>query len=179
MSVSVSNPRLAIGLRLGLGLDPNADTRVKKTSGDRHKGNFVFPASVSASTCFLYSCACVCVHLFSLLLRLCLCASLGFVSNVFFRVDLCYILWSVLLHHLICNAPLLEINCTIGFLLRQCFSILFEFQVIRKGCIFSPFLPFVLLFVRFCCNSPFALELHRCSKGRSISRVQTENCYYF
>ena len=111
MSVSVSNPRLAIGLRLGLGLDPNADTRVKKTSGDRHKGNFVFPASVSASTCFLYSCACVCVHLFSLLLRLCLCASLGFVSNVFFRVDLCYILCSVLLHHLICNAPLLEINC--------------------------------------------------------------------
>ena len=140
---------------------------------------------------FRFSCVCVCVHLFSLLLRLRLrplvfftLASMSvcesrFRVKCFFRVDLCYILWSVLLHHLICNAPLLEINCKIGFLLRQCFSILFEFQVIRKGCIFSPFLPFVLLFVRFCCNSPFALELHRCSKGRSISRVQTENCYYF
>ena len=40
---------------------------------------------------------------------------------------------------LICIASLLEINCTIGFVLHQCFSILFEFQVIRKGCIFSPF----------------------------------------
>ena len=121
--------------------------------------------------------------------------SLGFVTNVFysaqnrsesrfrvkcffFRVDLCYILWSVLLHHLICIVPLLEINCPIGLVLRQCFSILFEFQVIRKGCIFSPFLPFGLLFLRSCCNSAFILELHRCSKGRSISRVQTENCYY-
>ena len=27
----------------------------------------------------------------------------------FFRVDLSYILWSVLLHHLICIAPLLEL----------------------------------------------------------------------
>ena len=27
----------------------------------------------------------------------------------FFSVDLCYILWSVLLHHLICIAPLLEL----------------------------------------------------------------------
>ena len=96
----------------------------------------------------------------------------------FFRVDLCYLLWSVLLHHLICIAPLLEINCTIGLVLRQCFSILFEFQVIRKGCIFSPFLPFVLLLVRSCCNSSFILELHRCSNGRSISRVLMENCYY-
>ena len=45
--------------------------------------------------------------------------SLGFVTNVFFfSVDLCYILWSVLLHHLICMrhcwrlvAPL-ELYCT-------------------------------------------------------------------
>ena len=66
--------------------------------------------------------------------------SLGFMTNVFFfSVDLCYILWSVLLHYLICIAPLVEINCTIGVVLRQCFSILFEFQVIRKGCVFSPF----------------------------------------
>ena len=92
----------------------------------------------------------------------------------FFRVDLCYLLWSVLLHHLICMAPLLELNCTIGLVLRQCFSILFEFQVIRKGYIFSPFLPLV----RSCCNSSFILELHHCSNGRSISRVQMENCYY-
>ena len=34
--------------------------------------------------------------------------SLGFVTDVFFSVDLCYILWSVLLHHLICIVPLLE-----------------------------------------------------------------------
>ena len=38
--------------------------------------------------------------------------SLGFVSNVWFffggggGVDLCYILWSVLLHHLFCIEPL-------------------------------------------------------------------------
>ena len=31
------------------------------------------------------------------------------------------------------------VNCTIGVVLRQCFSILFEFQVIRKGCIFFTF----------------------------------------
>ena len=32
------------------------------------------------------------------------------------------------------QAPLLELNCAIGVVLRHCFSILFEFQVIRKGC---------------------------------------------
>ena len=101
------------------------------------------------------------------------------VKCCFIWVDLCYILWSVLLYHLFYIAPLLDTNCTIGFVLNQCYSILFEFGVIRKGCIFSSFLPFVLLFVRSCCNSAFILELHRCSKGRSISRVQTENCYYF
>ena len=57
----------------------------------------------------------------------------------FFSDDLCYILWSVLLHHLMCIVPLLEINWPIGVVLRQCFSILFEFQVIRKGCIFFTF----------------------------------------
>ena len=105
--------------------------------------------------------------------------SLGFVTNVFFRVDLCYILWSVLLHHRISSAPLLEINCTIGVVFRQCFSILFEFQVIRKGCIFHLFCH---LSFYFFAPAAFILELHRCSnlaKGRSISRVQTENCYYF
>ena len=63
--------------------------------------------------------------------------SLGFVTDVFFLcVELCYILRSVLLHHWICNSPL-ELNCIIGVVLRHCFSILFEFQVIRKGCIFT------------------------------------------
>ena len=33
--------------------------------------------------------------------------SLGFVTNVFFSVDLCYMV--CLLHHLICNAPLLSL----------------------------------------------------------------------
>ena len=37
------------------------------------------------------------------------------VKCLFFWVDLCYILWSVLLHHLFCIAPLWESNCTIGF----------------------------------------------------------------
>ena len=54
-----------------------------------------------------------------------------------FCVELCYILWSVLLHHWVCIAPL-EINCTIGVVLRHCFLILFEFQVIRKGCTVCP-----------------------------------------
>ena len=31
----------------------------------------------------------------------------------------------------------------------------------------------------FFAPAAFTLELHRCSQGRSISRVQTENCYYF
>ena len=31
------------------------------------------------------------------------------VKCFFFRVNLCYILWSVLLHHLICITPLLEL----------------------------------------------------------------------
>ena len=79
---------------------------------------------------------------------------------------------------MVCSIASFDLYCAIGFVLRQCFSILSEFQVIRKGCIFSPFLPFVLLFVRSCCNSAFILELHRCSKGWSISRVQTENYYY-
>ena len=61
--------------------------------------------------------------------------SVGLVTDVFFCVELCYTLWSVLLHHWICVGPL-EINCTIGVVLRHCFSIQFEFQVIRKGCIF-------------------------------------------
>ena len=29
---------------------------------------------------------------------------------------------------------IVAVNCTIEVVLRQCFSILFEFQVIRKGC---------------------------------------------
>ena len=60
--------------------------------------------------------------------------SLGFVTDgFFFSVELCYILWSVLLHHWV-YAHCWRINCTIGVVLRHCFSIPFEFQVIRKGC---------------------------------------------
>ena len=58
----------------------------------------------------------------------------GFVTDVFFSVEQCYILWSVLLHHWFCITPLLEYNCTIGVVFRHYFSILFAFQVIRKGC---------------------------------------------
>ena len=80
------------------------------------------------------------------------------------------------------------VNCTFGVVLRQCFSIVFEFQVIRKGCIFWPFLPFVLLFLRSCCiHSRISFSLWvNCRVGychchlkcvlRSIRRVQTENC---
>ena len=51
--------------------------------------------------------------------------SLGFVTDVsFFSVGLCYILWSVLLHHWICIAPLLELIAHFEVVLRQCFSIL-------------------------------------------------------
>ena len=63
--------------------------------------------------------------------------SLGFVTDVF------YFLCGALLHIMVCSiAPLdlyapLEINCTTGVVLRHCFWILFEFQVIRKGCIFT------------------------------------------
>ena len=46
------------------------------------------------------------------------------------------------MHHWFCVVPLVEINCSIGVVMRQCFSILFEFQVIRKGCILlGPELP--------------------------------------
>ena len=63
--------------------------------------------------------------------------SLSFVTDVF------YFLCGAVLHIMVCSfaplglyALLLELNCTIGGVLRHCFSILFEFQVIRKGCIF-------------------------------------------
>ena len=56
-----------------------------------------------------------------------------FRDSCFFSVEQCYILWSVLLHHWFCIAPLLEYKCTIGVVLRHYFSILFAFQVIRKG----------------------------------------------
>ena len=66
----------------------------------------------------------------------------------FFLVSTCVTYYGLFYCSFDLYAPLLEINCTIGVVLRQCFSILFEFQVIRKGCIFSPFLPFVLLSLR-------------------------------
>ena len=91
--------------------------------------------------------------------------------------DLYCTIWFVL-HHLICIKPLLEVNCTIGVVLRQCFSILFEFQVIMQERLYL-FHLFCHLSFYFFAPAAFILELYRFSKGRSISRVQTENCYYF
>ena len=108
--------------------------------------------------------------------------SLGFVTNVWvFLVSTCVTyygvfyctIWFVKRHCWRLTAPL-NLYCA------QCFSILFEFQVIGKGCIFFTFFticPFISSLL-----PAFILKLHRCSKGRSISRhgrVQTENCYYF
>ena len=72
------------------------------------------------------------------------CFFLGSTSVTYYGLFYCIIwfvmrhCWRLIEHNWICIAPV--------FL-----NILFEFQVIRKGCIFSPFLPFVLLFLRSCC----------------------------
>ena len=61
----------------------------------------------------------------------------------FFSVDLCYILWSVLLHHLMCIVPLLEL---IGPLELYCVGVsqyYLSFKLSGKVVFFSPFLPFV------------------------------------
>ena len=98
---------------------------------------------------------------------------------VFFSVDLCYILWSVLLHHLICNAPLLELTAPLNLYCASVSQNYLSFKLSGKVVFFHLF--YHLSFYFFV-PAAFILELHRCSKGRSISRhgrVQTENCYYF
>ena len=103
--------------------------------------------------------------------------SLGFVTNAFFfSVDLCYILWSVLLHHLICIAPLLELIAPLEFYCASVSQYYLSFKLSGKVVFFHLFCH---LSFYFFAPAAFILELHRCSKGRSISRVQTENCYYF
>ena len=106
--------------------------------------------------------------------------SLGFVSNVFFLGST-----SVTYYGLF--------YCIIWFVLRHCWSLIapldlycanvsqyyLSFKLSGKVVFFPLLCHLSFLFVRSCCNSAFILELHRCSKGRSISRVQKENCYYF
>ena len=103
--------------------------------------------------------------------------SLSFVTNVFFfSVDLCYILWSVLLHHWICIAPLLELIAPLDFYCASVSQYYLSFKLSGKVVFFHLFCH---LSFYFFAHAAFILELHRCSKGRSISRIQTENCYYF
>ena len=103
--------------------------------------------------------------------------SLGFVTNVFFfSVDLCYILWSVLLHHLICIAPLVESGAPLELYCASVSQYYLSFKLSGKVVFFHLFCH--LSFYSFT-PAAFILESHRCSKGRSISRVQMENCYYF
>ena len=68
--------------------------------------------------------------------------SLGSMSNVwFFWVDLCYILWSVLMHHLICISPLLEINCTLNLYCASVsqYYLSFKFKLLGKVVFFHLF----------------------------------------
>ena len=103
--------------------------------------------------------------------------SLGFVTNVlFFSVDLCFILWSVLLHHLICLAPLVELITPSELYCASVSQHYLSFKLSGKVVFFHLFCH---LYFYFLAPAAFILELRRCSKGRSISRVQTENCYYF
>ena len=60
--------------------------------------------------------------------------SLGFVIDGFFLVLSCVTYYGLFYCTTGFVCALLEINCTIGVVLRHCFSIPFEFQVIRKGC---------------------------------------------
>ena len=101
-----------------------------------------------------------------------------------------YILWSVLLHHLICIAPLLELIAPLLELIAPLLELIAPLELYCAS-VSQYYLSFklsgkVVFFHLFChlyfysfAPAAFILELHRCSKGRSISRVQPENCYYF
>ena len=66
--------------------------------------------------------------------------SLSFVSNDFyFRIDLCYILWSVLLHHLICIAPLLELNAPLDLYCSSVSQYYLSFKLSGKVVFFHLF----------------------------------------
>ena len=75
----------------------------------------------------------------------------------FFCVELCYILWSVLLHHWICVAPLV-LCCAIGELIApmQLYCAIvsrynLSFKWSGKVVFFNLFLPFLFLFLRSRC----------------------------
>ena len=94
--------------------------------------------------------------------------SLGFATNIyFFSVDLCYILWSVLLHHLICIEPLVELNAPLELYCASVSQYYLSFKLSGKVVFFHLFCH---LSFHFFAPAAFILELHRCSKGRSISK---------
>ena len=80
--------------------------------------------------------------------------------------------------------------CTILFVLRYCGRLIASLELYCTS-VSQYYLSFklsgkVVFFHLFChlsfyffAPAAFILELHCCSKGWSISRVQTENCYYF
>ena len=102
--------------------------------------------------------------------------SLGFMTDVFlfFSVDLCYILWSLSPFDL--HVALLELIAPLELYCASVSQDYLSFKLSGKVVFFHLFCH---LSFYFFAPAAFILELHRCSKGRSISRVQTENCYYF
>ena len=101
--------------------------------------------------------------------------SLGFVT-IFFLVLTCvtyyglfyYTIWFVMYHWWRLIAPL-ELYCA------GVSQYYLSFKLSGKVVFFHLFCH---LSFYFFASAAFILELHRCSEGRSISRVQTENCYY-
>ena len=84
----------------------------------------------------------------------------------FFSVDLCYILWSVLLYHLICILPLVELIAPLEW---YCDSVSQYYLSFKLSGMVVFFHLFCHLSFYFFAPAAFILELHRCSKGRSIS----------
>ena len=153
----------------------NYDNKIQLSPDNSNSVNSKSPLILS-KVHFLWFCPTFWVILPRVITRPRMDPSLGFVTNVFFSVDLCCILWSVLLH------------CTIWFVLCHCSPTPLELYCASVSQYYLSFklsgkVVFFHLFSHlsfyFCAPAAFILELHRCSKGRSISRVRTENCYYF
>ena len=102
-----------------------------------------------------------------------------------------YILWSVLFAPFDLYCTIVGVNCAIvGVNLHHCWRLIAPLELYCAS-VSQYYLSFklsgkVVFFHLFChlyfyffAPAAFILELHRCSKGRSISRVQPENCYYF
>ena len=94
----------------------------------------------------------------------------------FFSVDMCYISWSVLLHHLICIRHCWRLIAPLELYCASASQYYLSFKLSGKVVFFHLFCH---LYFYFFASAAFILDLHRCSKGQSISRVQKENCYYF